>query len=127
MELMLWDAKYSVGNAEIDSQHKKLFEMINSLIKESEKRNSRDTLEKILEDMVDYIEEHFNYEESFFSKHPEAPAHRMMHAEFMKKTMGFSKAFARGETEMADEILEFLTTWLKNHTLNVDINFFKNI
>lgn len=127
MNLMRWDDSYSVGNDTVDLQHQKLFDLVNKLILAIQGGMARSALGNILEEMVDYVEYHFRFEEELFAEHPEAAAHRKQHADFARKTMDFARRFNNGDTVIDEELLSYLVDWLNNHTLNLDRRFFAEL
>jgi len=49
MPLFTWSDKYSIGNFEIDNQHKKLFDILNRLFDICVGTNEVDTVEAVME------------------------------------------------------------------------------
>ncbi|NPA45576.1 MAG: bacteriohemerythrin, partial [Chlorobi bacterium] len=82
--LINWNETYSVGNAEMDKQHKKLIEIINKLFKSFKDGNAQEILHEILQEMIDYANYHLNSEEKLLYKYdyPEKEKHEKLHEEF---------------------------------------------
>ena len=118
--LIEWTDEFSVGVSEIDDQHKKLIGLINDLINAIERREKRDILENVLDEMVDYIDYHFKSEEKFFEGMPNQKEHKLMHWEFVKKTNQLNRDYAQQKILISQDILEFLISWLSNHILEMD-------
>ena len=124
MDLIKWEEKYSVGVEEIDRQHQKLFKLLNHFIETLGGENPRDEVRKVLEEMIDYIDYHFNTEEAYFKKHPEFEKHRSEHVAFVKKALALQSDFIERGEGVSQDVLKFLITWLKNHILGTDIKYF---
>ena len=124
MVLIRWEKKYSVGVSEIDNQHQQLFEVLNKFILNFGAGNSRQEVQSVLEEMINYIDYHFTSEERYLKQHPEFEKHRRLHADFVQKTLKLQKDFLENGTEISQDILKFLITWLKNHILGTDMIYF---
>ena len=127
MEVLRWDKRFSVGNQEIDQQHKMLFNFANYLTTGSGKGYKQHEMEEILEELVAYTTYHFSYEEKLLEKHPSIDSHREIHADFVEKVQFFEEAFKYGKEEINGELFTFLVTWIKNHIMLTDIAYFQEI
>lgn len=126
MELIKWNAKYSVGVDEIDAQHQRLFALLNQFI-ENFGGEEKKGLEDVLEEMVNYIDYHFTCEEKYFQAHPQFEAHRREHYEFVRKTLQLQKDYREKRVDITRDVLQFLVAWLKNHILGVDKKYFDDM
>ena len=61
--LFPWRVEYSVGFPDIDAQHKLLLRLTNGLQEAMYEGRGREVLAKILDDLVNYTETHFTFEE----------------------------------------------------------------
>jgi len=122
-----WQTAYMVGEPEVDQQHKKLFEMINSLQDTYETTNNKADLQKILEQMGDYLATHFSCEEKYLKDHPRFEAHRKEHWKFVNNTIQFTRDFDADDAIFEYSVLDFLKRWLLNHVLNTDIVYFREL
>ncbi|MBU0485315.1 MAG: bacteriohemerythrin [Proteobacteria bacterium] len=126
-EFLKWDESFQVGVAEIDAQHKKLFAIINSLQEAVAKEDvPANVVGDILFNMASYASEHFRSEQVYLEKHPDFKDHLLEHWDFTKKCMGLSLSF-RKQSAVSQEALNFLTVWLREHVLEKDIRFFKEL
>jgi hemerythrin len=121
MAFLPWDEKYSI-NVKIDSQHKKLIDLINGLHDAMKVGKSKDVMSKILQGLIDYTDYHFSTEEKFMTKYsyPEYPQHKSEHERFVEKVLDFQKRFNAGSLTLSMEVLGFLKDWLSNHILVTD-------
>ena len=122
MQLLRWEDRFSVGIREFDQQHKILFEMINSLILARENDHNQAAIGNTLKQLIQYTIFHFTAEEStmeyFGFKGLEA--HRIEHARLLEKVQQYQQAYEAGEEISIDEVLDFLASWLLDHTLGID-------
>lgn len=122
MLLLKWDDSYSVGINEIDSQHKKLIELITQLNTAMSEGKGKDVLGKIINELISYTKTHFALEEKLFDKvkYADSFAHKGQHKMFIEKVEQFKIDFEKGKTLLTIDVMNFLKEWLKNHILISD-------
>jgi len=113
--------------SEIDIQHQQLFKLLNDFILNFREGNSRDELQSVLEEMINYMDYHFTSEERYLKQHPDFAKHRRQHYDFVQKTLQLQKDFVEKGMEISQDVLKFLITWLKNHILATDMAYFHDI
>jgi hemerythrin len=125
MALIQWDDSLSVNVVEIDRQHKKLVSMINELNDAMSEGKGKDILGKIIHDLIDYTQTHFQTEETYFEqfKYPETDRHKKEHSNFTQKVVEFQDKFSAGELGLSIRVLRFLCDWLKNHIKGSDKDY----
>lgn len=118
---MKWRPDFNLGIAEIDEQHKKIVELINTLNKAFMNDEARNKLGDILNEMSRYADYHFKAEEELFSQHlfPFSEEHKKLHDSFRAKVLQFREQFEQG-ISITFRLLGFLRKWLTNHILDVD-------
>ncbi len=120
--LFLWKKSYEIGVAEIDMQHRRLVGMINELSDAMMERRGQRAVKHVLDELKDFIVEHFETEESVMEKsgYPDLPQHRIKHVELTRQVLEFREK-ARGDQQLeASELLDFLCDWLRNHMMVFD-------
>jgi hemerythrin-like metal-binding protein len=127
--LFPWDEKYSVGIPEIDRQHQQLFAIANDYFDQREKQQSPELEERLLKDLLDYTEQHFNYEEDLLKKngYPSYAEHVREHIAVFTQITAFSRA-AAGVLDLRaaankQNIAEFLIKWLSQHIVEKDRHY----
>lgn len=127
MALMTWKDCYSVGVPEIDSQHRKLFLLINDVYDASQKPAcGQDEIERIIDDLLNYVEFHFKSEQRYLLNHPDFADHRETHAQFVIAVMRFVKRLKEKDPALLiHDLLKFLVDWLQDHILATDVLFFR--
>ncbi len=125
MEKIIWEDSFSVGNEEMDQQHKKLIEMINELIERHDVENDSEVVSDVLTKMTDYIKYHFTSEEAYMKKidFPEIVSHELEHLDFIEKTTNFCLGTLTFDKSVYTELLAFLKEWLLNHILKSDMKY----
>ncbi|EFC46050.1 predicted protein [Naegleria gruberi] len=105
-----YDDSFCVGNAEINEQHKKLFELINAL-------DANRTCGTTLKTLLDYVVMHFKTEEDLFAKHAwsESAAHKEIHDKFVQDALGL--------TSVGDAEMQFIRQWLVDHIMGSDMKY----
>jgi hemerythrin-like metal-binding protein len=117
---MQWEPKYSVNVEEMDAQHRKLFDVLNHLVDIFE--GDTDDLLPVIDDLVKYLSYHF-HQELMVMKNADYPgflSHSQEHQKFTEQVHVFLKSYKAGDKNLASEMLSFLSTWVRNHTLKVD-------
>lgn len=124
-----WNESYSVGNTEMDNQHKKLIDIINKLFDSFREGNAESISSEILDEMIEYANFHLNSEEKLLYKYdyPEKEEHEKKHDEFRKKITELKKMISGNSENTHYELLDYLKKWWTNHILVVDMKYSKFI
>ena len=124
MAIINWTPEYSVGVAEIDEQHKKLFELMNRLFTlYSEKKFSKVDVIPIFNELIDYADEHFSTEEHYFNlyNYEQKDQHTALHESYRQKIEALKKAYDNDDqAPTLFAITNFLNDWWIWHINNAD-------
>jgi len=125
MELITWQDEYALGIAEIDNQHQKIVEIINSLYQmfSENKMTEAAALQTILKELTDYADYHFTTEENYFTtfKYPQAAGHIEKHNQYREKVEEFKKQLDNNNLkETFFTMTNFLHEWWVWHINNMD-------
>lgn len=122
MAFMTWNDSYSVGVKTIDQQHAGLFAMVNELHSAMMNGQAKEVVGPLLEKLVKYTVEHFDYEERMMqaAKYPDLEAHRKHHANLKQQVGDFMARYKRGDGTVNIELLKFLSNWLTKHIQRED-------
>jgi hemerythrin-like metal-binding protein len=122
MSLITWSDKYSVGVEEIDTQHKKLIQLINGLHDHMIAGDAKDIMGKVLDRIIEYTGFHFGTEERLMSEfaYPQSPAHLHEHKKLVDTAVDLQNKFRSGKAQITMETSIFLRDWLQNHILETD-------
>jgi len=123
--VIAWSEDYELGNDFVDSQHKRLFELVNNIGKTCNEGGDVNTLCETLDFLLQYTVQHFNDEEALQLEcnFPEYEYHKKLHREFetavIEKVSEFKE---KGSTEdLLDTVNMFIIEWLVNHILKEDM------
>ena len=125
MEYIKWTQDLSLDHSLIDEQHQKLFSIVNLLIKNIDV--NQEFIKKILLDLKAYSEQHFSEEEAILKErnYPGLEDHKFEHRFFIRRISSFCKEVVDENQELSEKMLEFLTDWIKHHTLEEDQDYKK--
>jgi hemerythrin len=117
-----WKNNYSVNVAEIDEQHKKLFDLVNAMYDAMHAGKGRDMIGTVIDEFVDFTDYHFKAEERLLLQHgyPDFDEHKEMHATLVRKAQSIKQAFDSGNSPTAIEVMLMLSNWLNMHILDED-------
>jgi len=121
--MIKWSDNFSCGSIAIDEQHKKLIDLIDTLV--SIVKSNRFELSNLLEvvtEMDDYIKEHFAYEEYLMDKYqyPERDNHVSQHNRFREKIQGLNIFNVDNSADFYNDFLVFTVDWLSLHIMKTD-------
>ncbi len=127
MPIMNWDTSLSVNIPKIDTQHKKLVDLINKLYDAMSVGKGADVLREILMELVNYTKTHFDTEEVAMQKYtyPDYPLHKIEHDKFVKKARELVVAYNSGNTLITRDTLTFLKDWIVTHIKGTDQKYMK--
>lgn len=127
MSYMKWSSELETGIDVIDNQHRRIVDYINQLHHALE-HNSREEVEEVLEQLVEYTLSHFAFEEDLQeqSGYAFAHAHKKVHDLFTKKMAGYQERFDLGE-DISRQLMSTLRTWLVNHIKRDDADYVRDV
>ena len=113
-----WSDELSMFNPDIDSEHKRLIELVNEINREiASQKRSQDEIIRIISLMLGHSAEHFAHEERLFSEHdyPDAEEHTEIHIELFEKLN-----LALKEIQNTDHVRRWVDAGLSVQDLLVD-------
>jgi hemerythrin-like metal-binding protein len=125
MALVTWTDKLSLGIKEIDNQHKKWIDIINQLNEAMRSGKSKEVLEDVFKQLIDYTDFHFKTEEQLFEKYgyPEKLSHKMVHQKMVNEVKNYYNDFKSGKLTVSLNLMQLLSNWLLDHIQKVDKNY----
>lgn len=125
--LIEWSDSLATGIAEIDAQHKELFNRFNSLLTGCNEGKGKEEVLKLLLFLDDYVKVHFSTEEQLQLRHnyPEYGAHRMQHQGFIRDVERLKSQLSEDGATLSLVILtnKTLVAWLIEHIGKADMHF----
>jgi hemerythrin-like metal-binding protein len=116
-----WIPEYSIGNKEIDEQHKILFTITNEFFKQDNKTAAIMTFKNL----SSYIDLHFESEENLLRQinYPDTEEHIKKHAELRSKFHLLENKLEEYDIDIHHKIAIFLYSWLAKHILKSDMEY----
>lgn len=124
-----WRDQYSVKNAEIDRQHKRLFEIGGSLydiVSARDELDHYDEILRIMEDLRSYTVYHFEFEEALMRQkgYPLLDAHMEEHATFIAELGRNTGAdLDANQKETVLQLVMMVTDWITAHIMRTDMQY----
>ncbi len=117
-----WEEILYTGNTVVDSQHRILVDLFNSLITAYSLNNEKAVITKILFELEDYAQFHFIEEETLLScmEHFPSREHLKEHKEFARKISELKFDYVSDNRLIVPELIEYLKNWIRNHILGID-------
>lgn len=125
MSFFTWDEKYSVQVAEMDDQHKRLFEIIADLHQAMSQGKGNTVMADILKKLQDYTVTHFKKEEEYMQKfgYSGLAEQKKQHTLFIQKLSDYQISLSDKKLGLSIEVMTFLKDWLITHIQQVDTNY----
>ena len=120
-----WSKEYELGCDFVDSQHKRLFELVNNISLACKDGQDVKILNETLDFLLQYTVQHFIDEEAYQIKYdfPDYERHKQLHEDF-KETVSekVSEFREKGSTKMlSTTVNKIVVRWLVNHILMEDM------
>lgn len=124
---MRWSDELSIGNMNVDRDHKKLIEIYNDLVDLIELGKNREEFAIILSKLTDYTLTHFRKEEDYMEKfsYPDLSEHKNHHVDFMYKVAMFNVDLLSTNPPEPKNIINFVEKWLTQHIMKNDADYEK--
>ncbi|TEY02440.1 bacteriohemerythrin [Campylobacter sp. US33a] len=117
-----WDNSYSVHNARIDDQHKKLFELAAEVERISDRPVCKSDVKNLLAEFFTYMKNHFNDEEKYMQMigYPNYEEHKKIHKEIIQMMIDLIKDI-RSTNDLKEKLYVIAKQWLLGHILYEDM------
>jgi len=121
VSIIEWEKKYSVNVRKLDKQHKKIISILNDILNLDFQKKPQKT-EKIIDDLINYIKNHFSTEEEYLRKHnyPDFQAHKLEHEKFTVKVCEYQKDYLLDKSLPTISLFNFVWDWFSQHILVTD-------
>ncbi len=131
---VVWQDKLSVGNDEIDNDHKYLISLINTIEAAINCKVSQQVLKGFVGQLMAYTKKHFHREEKLQVEiqFPSRDAHKQEHEKLIERLDSINKEFGsylgfdsliadQTDAQRIIELTEALRDWLMEHILIEDL------
>lgn len=125
-----WDSCYSVGDATLDKQHKKLMNLCNKLATSANHSGvqSDALFRKVLDELSAYAREHFATEEAILEAcaYPRLATQKWDHSEYEQQV---AEALASASDSRLDKagLQRLLSNWWRDHILISDMDYRQHV
>ncbi len=119
-----WEPEMSVGNPQLDRDHRVLIGLVNQLAHENSLAD-RVMLDLVLDELAGYVASHFAREEEYMAAigFVSLDLHRAQHRGLSRELDDLRLAVAEGRTPPAERLHLFLANWLRRHILVEDMRY----
>lgn len=117
-----WTDDLSVGNVQIDHDHKQLVNLVNKLYDAMKAGQGNSVLGGILDELIKYTASHFKREEMFMQQigYADMAAHKAEHVKLVNDVLDLQTRFKSGSTTLSVSVFNFLGDWLRTHIKSRD-------
>jgi hemerythrin len=124
MTFMSWRKDYEVGVAQIDAEHRNLFDLINASHAAYARGETQREIAYVLNRLTAYAEEHFQHEEKLMrdNGYPQLDAHHELHSALVLSIFAINERLAADTVMASKETAQFLKSWLLDHILKHDMD-----
>ncbi len=125
-DLVPWSDEYSVGVRIIDTDHKNLFEIINTLHAGIRRGLGGRELDIAMAGLTRYVDEHFEREENLMKEYhyPGLANHREVHQNLIRTVYAMRKVQTSQPAAIdLKKLMKFLGDWLVNHVVKTDVKY----
>lgn len=122
MSFLEWSAEYEFGIPEIDSQHRRWLEILNSFYDHLNESALKEHLLKTVDQALEYTLFHFGYEEEFMGKigYPRISEQRQMHIDIVNLLKKFKRDILDDKVIVSTGVTRELKRWFNEHILVED-------
>jgi hemerythrin-like metal-binding protein len=122
MALFEWTNEYSVSVQRFDTEHQRLFAILNELNDAMAEGRGRFVVARVLQELSEYSRWHFSGEESAMRRtgFDGLEDHIAEHRVFSEKIEAMYAECDKAEANLPIELLYFLCNWLQNHIRRTD-------
>ena len=116
-----WRQEYTIGNLEIDNDHRQLFLCVNQYATAVKYGCGKNIAEKMLKAAESYATTHFEREEQLMLavNYHHYEIHRQCHNDFTSAIRDFQSARFLN-VDISEEIAHYMVSWLKLHVIEID-------
>ena len=122
MPPLVWSTSHAVFVAEIDDEHKEIFEAISQIQEALTSHSPVLEIHKLAERLMSCLVEHFAHEERLMraARYGSMRWHQRSHRAARTRVGQFVARLQQGDTTAGRELVEYLTYWLPDHACVAD-------
>jgi len=129
MALITWGPKLEIGIGIIDSQHRRLVNLINQLNEALEEGRGAEVVGKTLEGLIDYTHTHFRTEQELLKEHDyeDYDLHCREHRIFTDQIEIYRDRLDAGSLRISKDVMGYLRGWLLTHIGSSDRAYIRTL
>ena len=129
MPLITWGPKLEVGIEIIDSQHKRLVNLINKLDEATKEGRGAEVVAETLKGLIDYTHTHFTTEQELLKEHnyEDYKLHCREHRIFTDQIEIYRDRLDAGSLRISDDVMGYMRGWLLTHIGSSDRAYIKTL
>ncbi len=118
MRSLKWIISHAVFLPEIDDEHKEIFQAVSDLQNGLENRGASADVPVLIDRLIASIVDHFAHEERLMraARYGSLRWHKQQHDHARTRTGRFVARIEQGDIGAGNELVEYLTAWLRDHT-----------
>ena len=118
----VWKDSFSTHVAQMDSHHKRLIEIANTIVEHLQNNSTRESLSNAINALVDYARYHFASEEELMVlyHYPDTNWHTKSHGELIRQIIEYKEQVLDGTIPDKVGFMAFVEHWLVRHVLDED-------
>lgn len=122
MSFMDWEARFELGVARMDEEHKGLIAAMNDVHDLDAKGADKARIDAAIARLATLTQQHFADEEAHMEAigFPDLRAHRILHKDLLDKFTKHYDAFRAGTGKVDRALFDFLAFWLRSHIVGID-------
>jgi hemerythrin len=122
---MEWQEDLSVGDAQLDADHRSIFELIDHVQSAAESELDSTLVETALDQLVDYTDRHFAREEAFMRRigYPDVERHHDKHQALINRVRALQDRLGQEDENVGEDLVVFLNDWWYVHIVQEDMAF----
>lgn len=125
--LFVWDSeRMDLKVAEMNGEHQKLIDLMNSLYLKNKEGATRAELLKHLTELAEFVVAHFQHEEAYMEKikFPGLHNHKGIHQRLLSQLKQYRQDYDHSSSDrIAEKFFDFLTLWLSAHIQHIDMQY----
>ena len=129
MPLITWGPKLEVGIGIIDSQHKRLVDLINKLDEATKEGRAAEAVGETLKGLIDYTHTHFTTEQELLKEHnyEDYKLHCREHRIFTDQIEIYRDRLDAGSLKISNDVMGYMRGWLLTHIGSSDRAYIKTL
>jgi hemerythrin len=122
MHSLKWSTSHSVFVPEIDDEHKEIFQALSNLQRALAGHAPSLDIQKLTQSLISCIAGHFAHEERLMraARYSSIRWHKQAHDHARRRVGEFARRIEQGDSKAGPELVEYLTSWLHDHTRLAD-------